>query len=213
LHVDANNSESLYEYFAHRSGGVESHFFVKTNGVLEQYRDTDFQADANLKANDFAISVETQGFGPGEWTEAQLDTIKRLMRWAHEVHDIPFQKVQVWNGTGWGYHVQFGAPGPWTPVAKSCPGFDRIVQFNTILVPWMDAGGQQPRQPTLNITQALQAKDLQDRKEALRKIAKFGSDDASAVAKAWLAALKAVEEARQAAQAARVDLKALEVKV
>ena len=30
----------------------------------------------------------------------------------------------------------FGAPGPWTPVAKSCPGPNRIKQFNNILVPW-----------------------------------------------------------------------------
>ncbi len=213
LHVDAGNAESLFEYFRDRSGGVESHFFVRKDGVLEQYRDTDWQADANNLANDFAISVETQGFGDGEWTEEQLDTLKRLSRWVHEVHSIPFQVTPTWNGRGFGYHVQFGAPGPWTPVAKSCPGKLRVNQFNNIIAPWLNAGGQQPQQPTLNISQALQAKDAKERKEALRKIVKFGSDEASAAAKTWLTALKAVEEARAAAKAARIDLKELEVKV
>ena len=67
LHVDAGNASSLYDYFKNRSGGIESHFHIRKDGVIEQYRDTAFQADANLHANDFAVSIETQGFGEGEW--------------------------------------------------------------------------------------------------------------------------------------------------
>ena len=81
LHVDAGNASSLYDYFKNRSGGIESHFHIRKDGVVEQYRDTNFQADANLHANDFAVSIETQGFGEGEWTPAQLASIKRLLLW------------------------------------------------------------------------------------------------------------------------------------
>jgi N-acetyl-anhydromuramyl-L-alanine amidase AmpD len=138
LHVDAGNAESLYDYFKNRSGGIESHFHIKKSGEIEQYRDTDFQADANHNANDFAISIETQGYGSGEWTPAQVESIKKLLVWLNKTHPaIRLQKAPAWDGTGVGYHVQFGAPGAWTPVAKSCPGPDRIRQFEAVIVPWL----------------------------------------------------------------------------
>jgi hypothetical protein len=34
----------------------------------------------------------------------------------------------------------FGAPGPWTPVAKTCPGRARIRQFNEVLLPRITEG-------------------------------------------------------------------------
>lgn len=139
-HVDAGGAETLYSYFRYRSGGVESHFHIRWTGVIEQYRDTDRQADANLGANDFAVSIETQGFGNGKWRKRQLRSLKRLLRWLHEVEGIPLRKIGDPYGSGVGYHVQFGAPGPWTPVAKSCPGPKRIKQYENVLVPWM-AGG------------------------------------------------------------------------
>ena len=139
LHVDAGNAENLHDFFATRSGGVESHFHVTKTGKVYQYRDTDWQADANLDANDFAVSIETQGFGAGEWTHEQLESIKSLLLWLSTTHDIPLRKCDAWNGSGVGYHVMFGAPGHWTPKAKTCPGADRIRQFDEALVPWMDA--------------------------------------------------------------------------
>ena len=139
LHVDAGNAYDLYEYFAERSGGIESHGHIAKDGHLFQYRDTDWQADANHLANDFAISFETQGYGEGEWTDEQLATIKRVMLWAKKAHGIPLRVVTRWDDPvgGWGYHTLFGAPSPWTPVAKSCPGPDRKTQFHDVLVPWM----------------------------------------------------------------------------
>lgn len=139
LHVDAGNAESLHAYFRDRSGGIESHFHVRRDGTVEQYRDTGWQADANNLANDFAVSIETQGYGTGEWTPEQLDAIKALLTWLHQTHGIPLAPCSTWDGAGVGYHVMFGAPGPWTPVAKSCPGPARIEQFRKVLVPWMRA--------------------------------------------------------------------------
>jgi hypothetical protein len=140
LHVDAGNVPDLYEFFRDRSGGIESHGHIRKDGHCYQYRDTDWQADANNLANDFALSFETQGFGEGEWTPEQIATIKRVMRWAKKAHGIPLRVVTRWDDPlgGWGYHTLWGAPSPWTPVAKSCPGPDRIKQFHDVLVPWMN---------------------------------------------------------------------------
>lgn len=141
LHVDAGNADSLYGWFNGPSGGIESHFFVKKNGVVEQYRSTDVQADANTDANDFAISIETQGYAAGEWTPEQVASIKALILWCHKTHRIPLAKVKTWNGSGVGYHTQF--PGSWDKRGASCPGPDRIKQFNNVLVPWLAAGGNE----------------------------------------------------------------------
>ena len=138
LHVDAGNAESLFEFFKDRSGGVESHFHVKKTGEIEQYRDTAFQADANLDANDFAISIETQGFANETWNAFQLASIRRLLVWCRDTHDILLRKIQEWNGSGVGYHTLFGAPSHWTPVAKTCPGPLRIKQFEDNIVPWLN---------------------------------------------------------------------------
>ena len=145
LHVDAGNAETLFGWFNGPSGGVESHFFVKKDGAIEQYRSIFWQADANLNANNFAVSIETQGRAAGEWTAAQLASIKRLIVWLHETADIPYEVCETWDGQGVGYHVMFGAPGPWTPSAKTCPGPDRIAQFKTILTPWLARKARPPR--------------------------------------------------------------------
>lgn len=141
LHVAVSKIASLFSFFRH-SSGIESHFYVTWTGKLEQYRDTGWQADANYLANDFAISIETAGWTRGRWNKRQVATLHRLILWLHKTHNIPLRKIQHWNGSGVGYHTQFGAPGPWTPVSKSCPGPDRIRQFNREFVPWMKRGGK-----------------------------------------------------------------------
>jgi hypothetical protein len=135
LHVDAGNNRDLHDYFAYRSGGIESHFQIALDGTVFQYRDTEWEADANHKANPFAVSIETQGLAEGEWTPAQLVAIRDLLRWLRKVHKIPLRKCPKWDGKGVGYHIQFGAPGAWTPSAKSCPGPQRIQQFDHVLMP------------------------------------------------------------------------------
>lgn len=137
LHVDAGNAGSLHDFFATRSGGIESHFHVQRDGGVEQYRNIFRQADANLDANDFAVSIETQGFGEGEWTPAQLVSIKTLLQWLNSAAEIPLIRCTAWDGKGVGHHTMWGAPSHWTPVAKSCPGPDRKVQFEKVIVPWM----------------------------------------------------------------------------
>ena len=116
--------------------GLEWHFEVAYSGAIEQGVDTNRQAAANLKANPFAISIETEGLGNGYWTDAQLDSLAMLSEWCMATHPkILRQRCPTWDGAGFGYHVMFGAPGPWTPVAKTCPGPNRIRQFNEVLLP------------------------------------------------------------------------------
>lgn len=78
LHVAATNAESLHDWFNGPSGGIESHLYLRKDGTWEQYRDFEHEADANFKGNSWIsgshrngfISVETQGLGAGEWTDA-----------------------------------------------------------------------------------------------------------------------------------------------
>lgn len=146
LHTDAGNSASLFNYFNGPSGGIESHFHIPKKNPVEQYRDTGYEADANLKANSFYIdgirygfiSVETQGLAGDPWTDYQLTEIKKLILWARSVHrNIELRVCPGPFSSGIGYHTLFGSPSPWTPVAKSCPGPVRIKQFNEVLVPWL----------------------------------------------------------------------------
>lgn len=135
LHVDAGNAASLYHWFNGPSGGIESHFHIPKVGQVEQYRDTDYEADANTEANPFAISVETQGYAFGVWNDHQLAEIKALILWANRVHGIPLKVVDRWDGSGIGFHTQF--PGRWDKRGASCPGPDRKRQFHEAIAPWL----------------------------------------------------------------------------
>lgn len=135
---------SLYNFFL-RSSSLESHFWVGEDGRIEQYIDTARRADANRNANGFAISIETESSPAATepWNAVQFMAIVRLVRWCCTEHRIPARNIPAWDSSGIGWHVQFGAPGPWTPVSKSCPGPARIRQMPS-LVAAVAAGGDTP---------------------------------------------------------------------
>lgn len=154
LHVAVSEARSLYDYFNGPSGGIESHLYLRRDGTGEQYRDLDREADANLQANSWIgsdgrrygfHSIETQGMEHGKWTGAQIDAIQRFLVWDSGRYGWPLRVVSDnnWRSGGVGYHVMLGAPGPWTPVAKTCPGPDRVRQFNNVIVPWLQSGAQE----------------------------------------------------------------------
>lgn len=144
--VDAPGPTSLFPYFDRLDVGLESHFFVKLNGVIEQYMDTEVHADANLKANVRAVSIETEDEGnpdEREWTPAQMAAIKSLLDWLLKEHKGILPRVcPAWDAAGIGYHTMWGAPSEWTPVQKTCPGKVRIAQFKRELEPWIEAWGK-----------------------------------------------------------------------
>jgi hypothetical protein len=127
---------SPYNLFKNGSS-LESTFWVSETGLVEQYMDTTTRADANRNANGFAVSIETES-SPGAtepWTPAQLKAIIELVDWVCRVHGIPRVQCPKWDGAGIGWHIMFGSPGPWTPVAKSCPGPRRIEQTKSTVIP------------------------------------------------------------------------------
>jgi hypothetical protein len=145
MHVRAGTGDSLFGLWTSPGNGLESHFYVRYDGTVEQYMDTARSADANLTANlrpdgTGAMSIETEGLGEGEWTAAQVTSLLALARWANKVHGVPLRVCPGPNDPGIGYHIMFGTPGPWTPVSKSCPGPARIVQWRGIIMPALTSG-------------------------------------------------------------------------
>lgn len=156
LHVAVSEADSLYGYFS--GAAVASHFYVRKNGIVEQYVDTRYQAPANLYANSTAISVETQGgvrnANSEPWTDAQLKALAQLSKWLHETHDIPLQVMKDSRPStrGIGYHrlgvdpYRVSGGELWSSAyGKICPGQGKINQVDDIVA--MSKGTSVPRPP------------------------------------------------------------------
>jgi hypothetical protein len=144
-HSIVGSAIGAWWYFHDRSG-LESHFIIRgrrsgsADGHIWQLMDTDRRADANLQANDKAISIETEDDGDPDtqpWTTAQL----RSLIWLHDklarVHPtIRRREATDCDGPGLAYHTKLGAPSCWTPIVKTCPGRPtRVRQWRQILLP------------------------------------------------------------------------------
>lgn len=117
---------------------VESTFIVGKgpwDPTLQMMDSTD-RADANSSANTRGISVEVVCTGSEPYTDWQVSECIRIGRWARRVHGIPPRICRRHDDPGFGWHVLFGAPGPWTPsVGKVCPGGPAINQLKTGIFP------------------------------------------------------------------------------
>jgi hypothetical protein len=143
-HSIVGSGEAGFRHFAERSV-LESHFIVcgvadERDGLIWQLMDTDRQADANLNANGYAISIETGDGGDPDrqpWTPAQQKSLIWLHNKLRLLHPgIPRRKSRSCaDPAGLGYHTLHGAPSCWTPVAKTCPGTVRRAQWREVLLP------------------------------------------------------------------------------
>jgi len=92
LHVAVSEASSLWSFF-NAPGRASSHFYVRRDGTVEQYRDTAYRAEADLDGNDATISVETQGglknADTEPWTAAQVETLACIYAWAVTTHRVP----------------------------------------------------------------------------------------------------------------------------
>lgn len=166
-HSIVGSALGAYYYFRDKTG-TESHFIVDLDGEIWQLMLTTRQADANLNANDFAISIETADRGDPNtqpWTSAQLASLKWLHARLRQMHPtIPKQRIPSCSGGGLGYHSQCGttSSNPWTSApGKTCPGKPaRVEQWNDILLPAFLAGTITPieEDPMAGLTKA----DIQD---------------------------------------------------
>ncbi|HYJ68105.1 MAG TPA: N-acetylmuramoyl-L-alanine amidase [Nocardioidaceae bacterium] len=94
LHTaDSPQDDSLFAGF-NISGNPVAHFFVRENGRVEQYVDTDTRASANLDGNHDTISVESWDDDGRRhtWTADQVEAVAKLAVWVHEMHDIPLER-------------------------------------------------------------------------------------------------------------------------
>lgn len=193
LHVAASNGDSLFNWWNVPGNGLESHFYVRKSGVVEQYIDTSRSADANLTANlrpdgSGAMSIETEGLADEQWTDEQLVSILALIRWAHDVHDVPLRVCRDADDPGIGWHVMFGAPGPWTNVrGKVCPGPLRVDQFNGHIMPTLlDEDGL-----FMSLTAAQEQRILDAAEQIMGAVGK-GQQDFKSTVKATLGGVQAV---------------------
>jgi hypothetical protein len=130
-------------YFAQQGIAVESTFLVDYDGGCLQIMEAHERADANTTASKRAISVEMVGEAGEPFTPAQLATLHDIAEWACSNHPIARRQIPEHDQSGVGWHVMFGAPGPWTTVrGKECPGPTRIRQIRDLIIPAV----QRPRQ-------------------------------------------------------------------
>ena len=168
----APSSKGLYDWWmSDQSRGLESHFWIGDDGRLEQYIDTEVRADANGAANGYALSCETNSSSTATepWTPAQAATLVRLIDWCCATHDIPRRLTATATGSGLAWHVQFGAPGPWTPSkGKVCPGPARITQFQHETIPAV-AGGTTPNPEELDMDENRLRQIIREELEPVKK--------------------------------------------
>jgi hypothetical protein len=123
-------------YFADSGVKVESTLIVDYDGGCLQVMEAYERADANTTASKRAISVEVVGEAHEPFTPEQVATCIAIARWACDEHPIERRQCPEHDGSGIGWHVMFGAPGPWTTVrGKACPGSKRIAQVRNVILP------------------------------------------------------------------------------
>lgn len=92
LHVAVSEAPSIHSIF-NKLGAASSHFYVRKDGTVEQYVDTEFQAEADYEGNDATISIETQGgvHNPDSepWTAAQVESLAQIYAWTVITHGVP----------------------------------------------------------------------------------------------------------------------------
>ena len=150
-HVDAGGAETLFGWWNNpQSGAAGSHFFVKYDGTVEQYVDTDYLAWTSAAGSRRSIGIETAGKATGSWTAAQLQAIIKLTVWLLKTHPtIPARLMSSskLSERGIGWHA-LGVPKNKTQkdsgvsqtggelwsgsVGKVCPGATRIKQIPDI---------------------------------------------------------------------------------
>lgn len=155
-------------YFARQDIKVESTLIVNYDGSCLQVMPASARTDANGTANERAISVEVVGTADEPFTPDQLKTCIAIAQWACQEHPIERRQIPSESESGIGWHVMFGAPGPWTSVrGKQCPGQSRIVQVSHQIIPTVRGGSAPTPREDLTIMDAATKKYLDGKFAAL----------------------------------------------
>ncbi|QDW64162.1 N-acetylmuramoyl-L-alanine amidase [Oerskovia sp. KBS0722] len=141
LHVDAGGANSLYGWFSNPSALASSHFYVKYDGSVEQYVDTDTVAWTQRTGNSSCIGIETQGVGSGAWTGNQVQAIASLVAWLCWQYHLPIVDMRSSHPDARGVGLHRYGIDPWRVSGgetwgsngKVCPGELRVGQFPQVL--------------------------------------------------------------------------------
>lgn len=146
---DNGSAAAIDRYFRRGDVVAESTFVVGwgPEDPTRQLMDSTDNADANLAANKSGISIEVVGDGKAGYNAWQRAELIRLGLWAAANHPIPMQVIPDPDGAGFGWHIMFGSPGPWTGVAKVCPGKQRTAELTGDIFPTIFAGGRTAPSP------------------------------------------------------------------
>ena len=125
----------LWNYMNRADINGEAHLLVNLDGSIIQLMPFNRRADCNYKANQFAISFETQDDGAATlattpWSLLQFDAITNAVAAIGHKYGIPYQSPATWDDAGVGYHSQFKEWSSYT--GKTCPGAARIYQMDAV---------------------------------------------------------------------------------
>jgi hypothetical protein len=105
-----------------------AHFGNAVDGRLWQFLDTDHQAWAQGPGNPDWISIENEGHGGDELSDAQKRNIARLIVWMLETDSVPLQVANSPSEYGLGFHSMSAGWGH-----PMCPGSNIIRQRDAIV--------------------------------------------------------------------------------
>lgn len=100
FHTAVSSGDSLFGLF-NTPGNAVAHFYVRDDGKIEQYVNTDTRASANLEGNHDTISVESWDAGGmfRKWTDRQVEACAHLAAWVHKTHGIPLKACDASPGS------------------------------------------------------------------------------------------------------------------
>ena len=99
-HTAVSSGDSLFALF-NTPGNAVAHFYIRDDGKVEQYVNTNTRASANLDGNHDTISVESWDAGGNfrKWTDRQVEACAKLAAWVHKTHGIPLEKCDASPGS------------------------------------------------------------------------------------------------------------------
>ncbi|MGI5161375.1 peptidoglycan recognition protein family protein [Microbispora sp. CA-102843] len=148
LHIMAGTLAGTDSWFRNRAAEASSHFGTGRAGALRQWVDTKDKAWAQADGNPHWISIENEGRGGDDLTDAQLDACARVLAWAHKQHGVPLRVTDSPNGRGLGHHSMGGSA--WGG-HLACPGVKVLAQKAEIVRRAAALVDGKPKEDTIKI--------------------------------------------------------------
>jgi len=134
---------SVWNDFNRIEKRASAHFCIDKEGDMWQFVDTEDRAwavDGDTQDSHW-VSVENVAKLGERLTDGQVIGCAILLRWLHELYDVPFQRARHANELGLGYHHMFGIGD------HICPGFPVRLQLERIVreawyMWWRDTGDE-----------------------------------------------------------------------